>query len=147
MTSLDRHSQEQRPHLNHIITFFYSHHLHYNPWKTIWVFLKTYPKPWQCQAYCPRTHTKATHMHRGRGFEFCSPLAQAPSPLCCIPRKMIKWSLDTHLSFVVLRFSASAQCVWLCVPNLEGRRIICCNCPSAGTLLTDRYPRYGSWTV
>lgn len=37
--------KKQRPHLNHIITFFYSHRPPYNPWKTIWVFRKTHPKP------------------------------------------------------------------------------------------------------
>lgn len=37
-------------------------------------------------------------------------------------------------------------CGCVCVPNPEGRRIICCNCSSAGALLTDRYPRYGCWT-
>lgn len=76
-------------------------------------------------------------------------LTQAPSPLRRIPCKEINRGLDPHLSFVVWKFSAGAQCVWVsvCVSNLEGRRIICCNCCSAGSLLTDRNPRYGCWTV
>lgn len=77
------------------------------------------------------------------------PPPQALSPLCSIPYKMIKWSPGTHLSFVVLRLLASVHCVGfcVCVSNPEVRGIICCNCSPSGALITDRYPKYGSWIV
>lgn len=97
-----------------------------------------------------RPRTYSTYLQR-KSIWFLFPPPQALSPLCYIPYKMIKWSLDTHLSFVVLRFVVTVQCVGLCVcqcvSNPEGRRIICCNCFPAGALLTDRYLRYGSCTA
>lgn len=93
------------------------------------------------------------YLHR-KGIWFLLTQPRALSPRGCIPRKMMTWSLETHLSAVVLRLFIGVLHVgrWVCacvcvLSDPKGRRIICRNCFPAEALLTDRHLRYGSWTV
>lgn len=107
MTSLVRHSQEQKPQMNHIITIFYSYRPPYNPWKAICSVGFVYP-----------SETMIRDVRRSRTYciDYLIFVPSTPSSITTVLHSMQDDKAWTHIYLLSYwDCLVSVHCVGLCV--------------------------------